>query len=796
MAVSNRLSSSDSRLDFLGIKSRVTQRLLKWSLLAGFFASLLVSAGEAYLSYQERVEALDQHYLSIGNYVAPSLVLSLWAFNADQTEIQLKGFTHLLDVSAVRLQQENQPEIRYGQETITEVFERSFPLIYTEEGRQHRLGTLTLIKDMQLEREIMIRRLLINFVGNTLVIVLVVLIVLFVYHSLVRKRLSEVASELENTDPDDLRQTAQHLPVVENVSDEIDELVTSIVKLKVTGGQALRNLDNRNRELEKLLAELNESKYLLQSIIDTAPIRVFWKDRDLRYKGCNPQFARDAGKGSPEQVIGRDDYEMGWKAQADLYRNDDMAIMSLGAGKLGYEEPQTTPEGRKIWLRTSKVPLQNRQGEVIGILGIYDDITQAKSANIELEQHRLHLEELVDARTKDLATAKEFAEAANRAKSTFLANMSHELRTPMNAIMGMASLAMRRADDPKLKDQLGKIDSASKHLLHVINDILDISKIEAERLKLEQTAFKIGAVFENTLSLITHKAAEKTIDIRVDMPARFLSLTVVGDPLRVGQVFLNLAANAVKFTDPGGAIMLRASLTEETPDDLLMLWEVQDSGIGIDPEAQKRLFTAFEQADNSMTRKYGGTGLGLAISKRLVKLMGGEIGVKSELGKGSTFWFTVRLPKGIEAETTEQILPQRSADHVLFDEYSGKRILLAEDEPINQEVARGLMEEVGLMIDLASNGQEAVNQARQNRYDLIVMDVQMPILNGLNATQLIRSDSLNTTTPILAMTANAFDEDRQACLDAGMDDHIGKPIDPDSLYEILLTWLANNQSHP
>jgi CheY-like chemotaxis protein len=266
--------------------------------------------------------------------------------------------------------------------------------------------------------------------------------------------------------------------------------------------------------------------------------------------------------------------------------------------------------------------------------------------------------------------------------------------------------------------------------------------------------------------------------------------------LRVGQVFLNLAANAVKFTDPGGAIMLRASLTEETPDDLLMLWEVQDSGIGIDPEAQKRLFTAFEQADNSMTRKYGGTGLGLAISKRLVKLMGGEIGVKSELGKGSTFWFTVRLPKGIEAETTEQILPQRSADHVLFDEYSGKRILLAEDEPINQEVARGLMEEVGLMIDLASNGQEAVNQARQNRYDLIVMDVQMPILNGLNATQLIRSDSLNTTTPILAMTANAFDEDRQACLDAGMDDHIGKPIDPDSLYEILLTWLANNQSHP
>lgn len=777
------------KFDFLGLKSRVTRHLLRWALLAGLIAALGVSLGEAYLSFRERIEFLDHHYASIGKYVAPPLVRSLWAFDAAQTETQLKGFTEMLDISAVRLQQSNLPEIRYGKDSIAEPFERTFPLVHVEDGKQHTLGSLILVKDMRQEREAMLAQLLANFIGNTLVIILIVLIALVVYHIQVRQRLASLALELKNTSPENLRQAQIGDSRPKTAGDEIDELIGSVVSLKATGGHALRELDARNETLERLLAELTDSRNLLKSVIDTAPVRVFWKDRELRYLGCNPQFAGDAGKESVDEVVGRDDYQMGWKAEADLYRRDDMAVMADGRPRLGYEEPQTTPDGNTIWLRTSKVPLKNRQGEVIGILGVYDDITQAKLAEAELTRHRLHLEELVEARTKDLAVAKEFAEAANRAKSTFLSNMSHELRTPMNAIMGMAGLALRRTDDPKLKDQLGKIDDASKHLLHIINDILDISKIEAERLHLEHKDFQVGAVIERALSLVQQRAVEKGIGIRIDLAAGLGGTTVNGDSLRLGQVLLNLAGNAIKFTGAGGTVTLRARQIDETPGEVTLHWEVQDTGIGISEQDQRRLFTAFEQADGSTTRRFGGTGLGLAISKRLVMMMGGEIGVTSSPDQGSTFWFTVRLGKGVQGSGESPSVSRRPADDLLLDGHAGRRVLLAEDEPINREVLRGLLEDVGLVIDLATDGAEAVDLARQNRYDLILMDVQMPRLNGIDAARAIRQDSLNTATPILATTANAFEEDRQNCLDAGMDDHIGKPIDPALLYETVLTWM-------
>jgi signal transduction histidine kinase/ActR/RegA family two-component response regulator len=439
-------------------------------------------------------------------------------------------------------------------------------------------------------------------------------------------------------------------------------------------------------------------------------------------------------------------------------------------------------------LNDASVKLFATEQQLIGEREQLRDAEQkVRALNADLESRVQHRTAELEAANAALILARDTAAAANRAKSTFLANMSHELRTPMNAIMGMTNLALRQTDNPKLIDQLKKVDQASKHLLSVINDILDISKIEAERLQLEQTNFNFGEVLENIVNLIGHRVTEKGVKLRVDLAPEVARQPLRGDPLRLGQILLNFAGNAVKFTEQG-SITIRARLAEESTTDVLIRFEVQDTGVGISAEDQQRLFTAFEQADSSMTRKYGGTGLGLAISMRLAHLMGGEAGVESTPGQGSTFWFTARLGKAIGAEPA--LAPNiLSAEERLKVQYSKTRILLAEDEPINQEVSRGLLEDAGLEIDLAEDGVEAVALAQQNRYALILMDMQMPNLNGVDATRAIRALPGYAEIPILAMTANAFDEDRQVCIEAGMNDHIGKPVDPDKLFETLLKWL-------
>jgi CheY-like chemotaxis protein len=290
--------------------------------------------------------------------------------------------------------------------------------------------------------------------------------------------------------------------------------------------------------------------------------------------------------------------------------------------------------------------------------------------------------------------------------------------------------------------------------------------------------------------MVSHRAEEKQLALRVDLARDAAGLPLLGDPLRLGQVLLNLVGNAIKFTAQG-SITVRVQLSEQTPTEALLRWEVADTGIGIAPEQQLGLFTAFEQGDGSMTRRYGGTGLGLAISKRLVQMMGGEIGVDSRPESGSTFWFTVRLgkaPGGSGVEPPEQPMGGDAALDRLRARHAGTAVLLAEDEPINQEVSRGLLEAAGLAVDLAEDGAVALDMARRKPYALILMDMQMPRLNGVDATRAIRALPGYTQTPILAMTANAFDDDRLLCIDAGMNEHISKPVDPGLMYASLLKW--------
>ncbi|MDP2200804.1 MAG: PAS domain S-box protein [Methylicorpusculum sp.] len=457
-------------------------------------------------------------------------------------------------------------------------------------------------------------------------------------------------------------------------------------------------------------------------------------------------------------------------------------------GRSGY------PEGHAYLIRHLGVPVIE-DNKVVMLMGVGNKTSDYDDSDInQLQLIGNDLWSIVMRRRTNeaLAQAREAAEAASRAKSTFLANMSHELRTPMNAIMGMTHLALRKAEDPKLKDQLTKIDKASQHLLAIINDILDISQIEAERMTFEQIDFQLDEVMKNVTSFVAQKIADKGLMLRIDTAPEIIGLSFKGDPLRLGQILLNITGNAVKFTE-SGTITLSVRLAENHSDTVLLRFEVQDSGIGIADEDMKRLFNAFEQADGSMTRKYGGTGLGLAISKRLTGLMGGEIGATSKPGEGSTFWFTVRLIKGADYLKTETPSAHETAEARLKTQFLGSRILLVEDEPVNQEVSRWLLEEAGMTVDLAENGRMAVNMAKHGDYALILMDMQMPEMNGIDATRMIRTLPGYADTPILAMTANAFNEDRVECLEAGMNDHIGKPVVPDTLYETLLNWLTSTK---
>ncbi|MBI5110059.1 MAG: CHASE domain-containing protein [Rhodocyclales bacterium] len=568
-------------------------------------------------------------------------------------------------------------------------------------------------------------------------------------------------------------------------------IVALLLSMLDTREQATRIAEALTRELRKSEDQLRESEFRWKFALEGSGEGLWDWDIARSTVFFSPVWKRMLGY--EEQEIGD---ELGeWSDR--IHPADLPGTMAAVNDYLTGRSPQYLNEHRvrckdgsyKWILDRGMVVTRDAAGKPRRMIGTHTDIDARKQAELELTEHRDHLESLVGSRTAELAAARDVAEAANRAKSIFLANMSHELRTPMNGIMGMTSLALRGATNERQIDQLRKSLAASQHLMDVINDILDLSKIEAERLSLTADDFVLKDLIRETVDLQEPMARGKGLAItsRID-PS--LPRMLNGDAMRLRQILLNFLGNAVKFSERG-LITVDVSAAGQEAENLMLRMEVSDQGIGISPEQQARLFSAFTQADESTTRRYGGTGLGLIISKRIAQLMGGDVGVSSQPGLGSRFWATVRLCK-IEEQATAAA-PDDDAVLSLRREFAGHRVLVAEDEPLSREIAGFLVESAGLVPVLAENGAQAAEIAARGECVVVLMDVQMPVMNGLDATRAIRRLANATDIAIIAMTANAFEDDREECLRAGMNDHIGKPVSPELFYRTLLLWLRRSQ---
>jgi hypothetical protein len=524
----------------------------------------------------------------------------------------------------------------------------------------------------------------------------------------------------------------------------------------------------------------------LSTAVEQSPTSIVITDVKATIIYVNQAFTQASGYAADEVVGKNPRFLQSGDTPPETYRE---MWATLSAGKVWRGEFLNQRKDGTHYVEMATIsPVRQSDGKISQYVAAKEDITRRRKIEDELSSYRQHLEQLVDLRTHELATAKESAESANRAKSLFLANMSHEIRTPMNVIIGLNYLLLREAANEEQRGKMSKIASAAEHLMKIINDILDLSKIEAGKIVLEQHAFSPADLLRDVGGVIRDQALGKGLEVSVDCGD--LPLHVIGDATRLRQVLINFASNALKFTERG-AIHLSGKLLGSEGNTQICRFTVADTGIGIEAADINRLFNPFEQLDASTTRRFGGTGLGLAIARHLAELMGGEVGVSSVPGEGSTFWISAHLESSADAP----VIAGPEGLPLVATAWESVHILLVEDEEINREIGHDILEAAGLRVDTANNGLEAVERFREKRFDLILMDIQMPLLDGLEATRRIRALPGGQAVTIIALTANAFTEDRERCLAAGMNDFLAKPVDPATIYSTLNRYLGRAE-HP
>ena len=740
--------ASISRVPRGGIAIALLIRVLLFSTAV----TLVLTVVQLSLSYSSERARLESRFVEIDQAASRSLSESLWALDSKQLQEQLEGILRLPSMRAVEVRETASSAhaltVFRGERQTARAVVKEFPLVCCGAQPQvigvlHIEATLTdIYRDLAAQAIVIL-------LSNAAKTFLVAFFILFVVHRLATRHLLDIAASMGSVTPDAGAQPLRlrRLRIDGAGNDELDQLVDAL---------------NAMRErLRQHAMELGNANARMAAILDNIPDLAWVKDTSGRYIAANRALAATKGFSEPGQMIGMTDLELHPPELARTYRLDDAEVMASNGCKR-IEEHHVSADGTSTRVETIKTALHDRDGRVAGTVGIARDITARRQAETDRD-------------------ARHAAEAANQAKSDFLANMSHEIRTPMNAILGMSYLALQSGLNPQQLNYVQKIHGAAESLLGIINDILDFSKIEAGKLDLEAIPFSLHDVMDGLGHLVGMNAEEKGLELLFALPLN-LPTALVGDPSRLRQVLLNLGNNAVKFTERG-EVVIAIEIVERQVHSIRLHFEVRDTGIGMTPDEQQRLFQPFTQGDSSTSRRYGGTGLGLSISRHLVRMMGGEIDVDSTLGQGSRFHFTLRFDLQPRPERPPSPHPES---------LRGRRVLIVDDNACAREVLADMSTALGLETDTAANGQDAVcmverADASDQPYDLVLLDWKMPGLDGVECARLLgqRERRQHLTPTVLMVTALNRDDmqkrvaERQLTVDA----LLMKPVTPSTLFD-------------
>jgi PAS domain S-box-containing protein len=736
-----------------GIATAVLIRVVLFSTLV----TLVVTVLQLSLSYRSERQRLESRFAEIDQATSRSLSESLWALDTQLIQKQLEGILRLPSMRAAEVREISASAqaltVFRGERQTARAVVREFPLACCGEhpqviGLLHIEATLSdIYRDVAAQAVV----ILLSNAAKTFV---VALFILFVVHRLVTRHLLDMAASLGNESPDTAAAPLQ-LRRPPGKGDELDKLVDA--------------LNAQRTGLRQHALELGNANARMAAILDNIPDLAWVKDASGHFTAVNRAFAVAKGFAQPSEMIGKTDLEVHPLELAEHYRRDDAEVMASGGSKR-IEERHVNSNGDDALIETIKTVIRDGDGRVAGTVGIARDIT----ARVQAEADR---------------KARAVAEAANQAKSAFLANMSHEIRTPMNAILGLTALVLRDSLEPRQRNYLQKAHASAELLLQILNDILDFAKIEAGRLDVESIPFSLDDVLNNIVNVLSAKAEAAELELLLAVPPKLPS-ALVGDPWRLGQVLLNLANNAVKFTERG-EVIVAIKLVEQGAQFVKLRFEVRDTGIGMSAEEQQRLFEPFSQADVSISRRYGGTGLGLAISWNLVQLMGGELQVNSAPGSGSRFYFTLPFKLQAEAAATASrsgTAPLRGARVLVVDDNAAARILLAD-----------MCADLGFQADVAVDGKQAVHlviaaDKQDVPYRLVLLDWKMPGMDGVECARMLGEQHLlrHPAPVILMVTAYSLDEaTRQLSQEqVTVGAMLNKPVTPSTLLDACTAVLG------